>query len=159
VAVAILDTVFSNRVEQLLGRGTAKARERLLGRSLSSFSAKVDLSFCLGIIPAPLHQDIQLLNKLRNRCAHDWNSFAVTEEIISLYIEPMAMKRAINAANEIEPIFFPPSAAPKSILVSTLAALITLASLMKPSPANPERHDSGAAANNSFKPKPLRGWA
>lgn len=133
VAVAVLDTIFANRIEQLLGHGTAKARERLLGRSLSSFSAKVDLAFCVGIIPPQLYQDIQLLNKLRNRCAHDWGGFTVTEEVIATFIEPMAMKRAINAANEVKPIFFPPGTSPKQVMVSTLAALITLANLMKPS--------------------------
>lgn len=133
VAVAVLDTIFTNRVQQLLGHGTAKARERLLSRSLSSFSAKVDLAFCIGIIPPQLYQDIQLLNKLRNRCAHDWGNFTVTEDIIATFIEPMAMKRAINAANEVKPIFFPPGTSPKRVMVSTLAALVTFANLMKPS--------------------------
>ena len=142
VAVAVLDTIFTNRLQQLLGHGTAKARERLLARSLSSFSAKVDLAFCIGIIPSPLYQDIQLLNKLRNRCAHDWGSFTVTEEVITTFIEPMAMKRAINAANEVKPIFFPAGTSPKRVMVSTLAALITLANLMKPSRPAPAAKDS-----------------
>jgi len=137
VAVAVLDSIFTNRVEQLLGHGSTKARQRLLSRSLGSFSAKVDLAFCIGIISSPLYQDIQLLNKLRNRCAHDWGDFAVTDEIIASFIEPMAMKQAINAANEINPIFFPPGTSPKRIMVSTLAALITLANLMKPPPSAP----------------------
>ena len=136
VAVAVLDTVFTNRIEQLLGHGTTKARDRLLSRSLSSFSAKVDLAFCVGIIPSQIYQDIQLLNKLRNRCAHDWGGFVVTDEVIATFIEPMAMKRALNAANEVKPILFPPGTSPKQVMVSTLAALITLANLMKPSRSN-----------------------
>ncbi|CRD45337.1 hypothetical protein [Stenotrophomonas indicatrix] len=42
------------------------------------------------------------------------------------------MKHALNAANEVQPILFPPSCAPKQVLVSTLAALITFANLLKP---------------------------
>ena len=143
VAVAVLDTIFTNRLEQLFVHGTTTARERLIGRSLSSFSSKVDLAFCIGIIPPPLYQDIQLLNKLRNRCAHGWGNFKVTDEIITTFIEPMAMKRAINAANKVKPIFFPPGTSPKRVMISTLAALITLANLMKPSSSASEQQTPG----------------
>jgi len=90
-----------------------------------------------------MYQDIQLLNKLRNRCAHGWGNFVVTNEIVTQYIEPMAMKRAINAANDVNPIFFPPVTRPKTILVGTLAALVTLANLMKPFSSKAETNDSG----------------
>ena len=143
VAIAILDTIFANRLEQVLSHGNTKARQRLLSRSLNSFSAKVDLAYCFGIIPTQMYQDIQLLNKLRNRCAHGWGNFVVTNEIVTQYIEPMAMKRAINAANDVNPIFFPPVTRPKTILVGTLAALVTLANLMKPFSSKAETNDSG----------------
>lgn len=132
VAVAILDNVFADRLEQVFKHGNSIARERLMGRTLNSFSSKVDLAFCLGIIPPQMYQDIQLLNKLRNKCAHGWENFAVSDDIISEYIEPMVMKKAISAANEVKPIFFPPGASPKGVMVGTLAALITLTSLTKP---------------------------
>ena len=132
VAIAILDSIFTNRVEQLLCHGSEAARTRLTGRSLNSFASKVDLAYCIGIIPAPLYHDIQLLNKLRNRCAHDWDDFALDQSILDKYVDPMAIKRALNAANEVEPILFPPGCTPKLVLVRTLAALVTFANLMKP---------------------------
>lgn len=146
VAIAILDAVFTNRLEQLFSRGTTTARARLIGRTLSPFSAKVDLAFCIGIIPSPVYQDIQLLNKLRNRCAHGWGNFKVTNDVIAEFIEPMAMKRALNAANEVNPILFPLGATPKKVMLSTLAALITFVNLTKPSPSASDQRAAGSVS-------------
>ncbi len=134
VAIAILDSVFASRLEQLLSKGSSGARSRLLTRSLNSFASKVDLAYCIGMIPRMLYEDIRLLNKLRNRCAHEWGDFRVTQEIVDIYIEPMVMKRALNAANKVMPALLPEGSPPKQIMVSTLAALVTLANLFKPLP-------------------------
>jgi hypothetical protein len=130
VAGAILDTILADRLDRLLCHGDNKARDRLLARS--SFSVKLDLAFCLGLIPRPVFHDVQLLNKLRNKCAHEWEHFDVTEKVITEYIQPMNMKRALDAANEVKPILFPAGANPKEILVRTLAALVTFANLANP---------------------------
>jgi len=137
VAIAILDDVFLSRLNQLLDRGNSDARNRLLKPplgALGSFSAKVDLAYCIGMIPTQIYADIKLLNKLRNLCAHEWGDFAITEDIVEKFIQPMVMKKAIDAANELDPIFFPPGCPPKQVLVSTLAALITFVNLHKPLP-------------------------
>lgn len=134
VAIAILDSVFASRLEQLFSHGNSDARSRLLTRSFNSFASKVDLAYCVGMIPKQLYQDIRLLNKMRNQCAHEWGDFRITQQIVDTYIEPMMMKHALNAADEVQPILFPPGCAPKQVLVSTLAALITFANLFKPLP-------------------------
>ncbi|WP_363799860.1 hypothetical protein ABU614_07050 [Lysobacter firmicutimachus] len=134
VAIAILDSVFAGRLEQLLSHGNSDARSRLLTRSFNSFASKVDVAYCIGMIPKLLYQDIRLLNKLRNQCAHEWGDFRVTQQIVDAYIEPMGMKHALDAANEVNPILFPPGCPPRQILISTLAALITFANLFKPLP-------------------------
>ena len=134
VAIAILDSVFASRLEQLFSHGNSDARSRLLTRSFNSFASKVDLAYCVGMIPKMLYQDIRLLNKLRNQCAHEWGDFRITQQIVDTYIEPMVMKDVLNAANEVNPILFPPGCPPKQVLVSTLAALVTLANLFKPLP-------------------------
>lgn len=135
VAIAILDSVFASRLQQLLSHGNSDARARILTRSFNSFASKVDMAYCIGMIPKPLYQDIRLLNKLRNQCAHEWGDFRITQQIVDTYIEPMVMKQALNAANEVNPILFPPGCLPKQVLVSTLAALVTFANLHRPLPS------------------------
>ena len=135
VSIAILDAMLKARLKQLLDRGNSEARDRLLspplGR-LSSFSAKVDFAFCIGLLPRPMYDDIRLLNKLRNQCAHDWEAFEFTEEIFDKFVQPMNMKRALDAANEEQPIIFPPGMGPSTRFVKTMAAMITFANLWKP---------------------------
>jgi len=137
VAIAILDDVFTNRLTQLLDRGNSEARSRILSPplgALSSFSSKVDLAFCIGIIPKQIYDDIRLVNKLRNLCAHDWGAFRITQDILVKFIQPMVMKKAIDAANSVKPIFFPAGTSPKDVLVSTLAGLVTFVNLYRPLP-------------------------
>jgi hypothetical protein len=135
VAGAIVDTILADRLDRVLRHGDSKARGRLLTRS--SFSVKLDLAFCLGLIPPQVFHDLQLLNKLRNRCAHEWEHFDVTKEVISKYIQPMHMKRALDAANEVKPILFPVGAGPREMLVKTLASLATFANLANPQQMGP----------------------
>lgn len=135
VAIAILDEVFEARIKQLLRFGNSDVRARLLKSPtgpLATFSSKVDLAYCIGLTPKFVYEDIKLLNRLRNRCAHDWNDFRITTEIVDEYVQPMAVKHILDAANEVGQLVFPPGCAPKVILVRTLAALVTLANLHKP---------------------------
>jgi DNA-binding MltR family transcriptional regulator len=125
VAVSVLDGVFENRLRQLLDRGNAEAQARLLKGplgALSTFSSKVDLAYCIGMIPPQLYGDIRLLKKLRNYCAHHWEEFLISRDVLDRFINPMKIKKALDAAR----ICFPPFR-PRDEAVGALAALITIA--------------------------------
>lgn len=49
-----------------------KLAEELLGNSrpIGSFSARIDLTFLLGLIGRRVHRDLHLVRKIRNICAH-----------------------------------------------------------------------------------------
>ncbi len=48
---------------------------------LGTFSAKIKLSFCLGLIPKPIKDDLQLAAKIRNRFAHNLKTSFEEDEI------------------------------------------------------------------------------
>lgn len=101
VTIAVLDDMLTMRLKNIFKKGNSEARERLLKSALgvlSGFSSKVDICFCLGIIPQHIYKDIRLLNKLRNKCAHEYETFKITDDVVNEYIEPMFMARALRSA-------------------------------------------------------------
>ena len=46
-------------------------------RFLQSFSSKIKMAFCLGLISEHLYKDLDILKKIRNKCAH---SLVVSED-------------------------------------------------------------------------------
>jgi DNA-binding MltR family transcriptional regulator len=102
--IAILDQSVTARLVDLLSRGSKEARDRLLQPPLgavSGFMAKVDLCHCLGILPQALYHDIRLVNKLRNRCAHDWREFTINEEVFTVFVKPLHMWKAVRAGCQV----------------------------------------------------------
>ncbi len=94
VSIAILDEMITTRLEELLHHGNSKTRARFLK---SPFSAKVDLLYCLGHIQERIHSDLKLLNRLRNKCAHEWNTFHFTLEIVDEFVEPMILTQGLRS--------------------------------------------------------------
>jgi len=103
VSIAMLDKIIENRLISILSKGNSKAKDRLLRPplgALSGFSSKVDFLYCSGLLPETMYRDIQLLNKLRNKCAHGWEHFEMTVEVFEKYVKPMFMARGLVAADE-----------------------------------------------------------
>jgi DNA-binding MltR family transcriptional regulator len=103
VSLAILDEIISARLNRLLRQGNSDARSRLLNPPLgafSGFSSKVDLAYCIGLIPQALYGDVRLLNRLRNKCAHNWETFHITAEVFEKFVAPMFMAKALKSADE-----------------------------------------------------------
>ena len=76
-ACAVLAAAFLDRAlgELLHGfmRDDPKVRERLFGRNhpLTTFGARIDLAFALGLIGTTEHHDLDLVRKIRNHFAHE----------------------------------------------------------------------------------------
>ena len=67
VSIAILDEIITARLIQLLNKGNSESRDRLLKPplgSVSGFASKIDLAFCVGLIPESFYNDIRSLNRL-----------------------------------------------------------------------------------------------
>ena len=100
VSIAILDEMLTLQLKKKFHNGNYETRKRLFNPprgSISEFSAKVDIAFCLDVIPQHIHCDIRLLNKLRNKCAHNWDKFHFTDEVINEYIEPMGFYKVLRS--------------------------------------------------------------
>lgn len=77
---ARLDDFATNALERLMkNRGTIA--KQLLSESgpIGSFSAKIDLLWCLGAIDEDVHHDLHTIRKIRNKFAHgiDHTSFGL----------------------------------------------------------------------------------
>jgi DNA-binding MltR family transcriptional regulator len=103
ISISLIDHLCTVRLTQEFSKGNNTARSRLLNGGLQAFAVKLDLLFCIGLIPSDIHNDIRSLNRLRKDCAHDWEHFEVTNEIIEKYIKPMFMYT--NASKQNGPFF------------------------------------------------------
>lgn len=63
-------------------KGNAKARKALFSNNgpFATFSAKINAAFCAGWIDSDVHHDIQVIRKLRNVFAHNYNPMSLDEE-------------------------------------------------------------------------------
>jgi len=89
VAIAALDDMFENRLREELKNKNSETLKRLLSPPLgylSGFMAKADLLYSLGILHERNYKEIKKLNKLRNKCAHEWKTFKFTEDIYNKYL-------------------------------------------------------------------------
>jgi hypothetical protein len=72
VGAAFLDTILEHI---LIAFMVDDEREvpKLLGieRPLATYGSRTTLAYCLGLIPRTIRDDLRLIGKIRNRCAHD----------------------------------------------------------------------------------------
>jgi hypothetical protein len=163
-AIAIIDDSLTIKLEQVLSAGSKAARRRLLAApfgALSGFMSKVDLAFCLGLYSRALYEDIRLLNRLRNRCAHEWRSFKIDAEIVQQYLRPMHVWGTVTALVEFFKKGEPPHIAPlppqldipRFAFGNAAAILISLAEASVPKaatgePAQAEDEDRAATGDS-----------
>src|SRR2546430_4966402 len=50
---------------------------------ISTFSARYDLAYCLGLIPAGLRQNLEIVGNIRNSFAHDYLSLTLEADDIA----------------------------------------------------------------------------
>lgn len=62
--------------------GSLLGDERNADCPLSSFSARIKTAYCLGLLTKNEFHDLNLIRKIRNRCAHRLHGFSFDEEEI-----------------------------------------------------------------------------
>lgn len=84
-----IDTFLKIKLKNEFSKGNAKTRRRLfnLNGPFASFSAKLDTVFCAGWIDEDVYNDIQIITKLRNDCAHSTEPITLNDENIRKVLE------------------------------------------------------------------------
>src|SRR5262249_56268781 len=104
MGVAVMDDCLWAKVARIRSLGSNEARSRLLDAplgALSGFMSRVDFSYCIGLYNHQLYEDIRLLNRLRNKCAHEWQEFRIDDEVVNRYARPMHMWHLTDAVVEL----------------------------------------------------------
>jgi DNA-binding MltR family transcriptional regulator len=83
MSAAILEDVLEQRLRKIFNRGNSDVRRKLFefNGPFSSFSAKIETLFCIGDLEARCRNDLHILRRLRNECAHNWGSFQLNSHI------------------------------------------------------------------------------
>ena len=73
VGASYFEELTHRKITLLLNKGNSNSLEALLDGTgpLSTFSARIHLLHCLGAISADAANDLNILRKLRNHCAHN----------------------------------------------------------------------------------------
>lgn len=87
VANSYFEDLLLKQLKIVLSSGNKKARENLssMNGPLATFSSRIDLLFCLGKISQGSWEDLHTLRRLRNFCAHNWQSFSFNQEVETNY--------------------------------------------------------------------------
>jgi DNA-binding MltR family transcriptional regulator len=127
VASAFFDEALLLRLKKHLGRGNSRILDSLFDLSgpLSSFSSKIDLLFCLGDISKDIRDDLHVIRKVRNYCAHHWDSFQLDAAVEAKYFSRMNTKVKLHAANSKEKLIDTDALPPRSKFI-TICGFISL---------------------------------
>lgn len=105
IGASALDDVLSSLIQKHLGRNNhviKNAMEPLFTGMgpLSSFSARIKIAYCLGIIKQWEFEDLERIRKIRNKAAHEYSAKTFTnKEIIQI---TQQLKGADHAVTAIE---------------------------------------------------------
>ena len=90
IATSHIEDHLTKYIESVLPDQTLKYKKRLFNYpgSLSSFSAKIELSYAFGLIDKNLFSRLNNLRKIRNEASHDSSAFSLNQlkdQIIEVY--------------------------------------------------------------------------
>lgn len=58
---------------------------------LSTFSAKIDIAFALGLIPRDMKADLNIIRRIRNHCAHKWQDIKFDSSPLSDLVDNLLL--------------------------------------------------------------------
>ncbi len=110
IGASVLDDVLCDLLKKKLGRSDhiiKQAMEPLFSGMgpLSSFSARIKLSYCLGLITQWEFEDLERIRKIRNKAAHEYTSKTFTDnEVIQITRHLDGANHAIKSMNSSDSI-------------------------------------------------------
>lgn len=79
-------------IEELLGS------EKKADSPLSTFSARIKAAYCLGLVSENEYNDLNLVRKIRNKCAHRLHDFSFDEELIVDWCNTLKIPKEVISA-------------------------------------------------------------
>jgi DNA-binding MltR family transcriptional regulator len=105
IAGSVLDQLLKNVIEARLLSLDKKQQNALFGRMapLSTFSAKIEIGFAIGIYPIVAYRQLKMIQKVRNEFAHRIEAIKFDHPEIMKIINHPDRKRSVMAASAVKP--------------------------------------------------------
>jgi hypothetical protein len=89
LSISWADFFLEGKIKTELSKGNKDAKKNLFSANgpFATFSAKLNLAFCAGWIDADVYHDLQIIRKLRNKCAHSIDIISLEQDIINKEIQ------------------------------------------------------------------------
>jgi mannitol operon repressor len=103
IAAAFIDGWLRRLLENMMVNDP-KVVETLLGSEenadcpLSTFSARIKATYCLGLVSKHEYDDLNLLRKIRNQCAHRLHGFSFDEQKIVSWCNSLKFPKEVTSA-------------------------------------------------------------
>jgi len=108
IGASVLDDVLCDLLKKRLAKSEHVAKQAMeplfagMG-PLSSFSARIKLAYCLGLIGQWEFEDLERIRKIRNKAAHEYTSKTFTDnEIIQITQRLGGANHAVSAMQKLE---------------------------------------------------------
>ena len=98
ICASTIDCFFKDLIEKYLNKNKGRKKEisKLFEypNPLNTFASKIQMSYCLGLIPKEMYEDFERVRKIRNVFAHgyDYKDFS-THEIATIVFDLVGAKR------------------------------------------------------------------
>lgn len=97
ISTSFLDQCLASLLERFIIKGnTSKNLLDPRGGTLGTFTARVDLCYCLGLIPKGLFQNLRTVSEIRNRFAHSYLSLSFESPEVAQLCESFTFPKTIG---------------------------------------------------------------
>ena len=130
ISAAFIDSLLEDKLKLIFGKGNSLSREKLFSVTgpFGSLSSKTEALYCAGKIPKNAYDDINIVRKIRNVCAHQWVDFSFIGDIDNNFISKLKNTlffESYLSENNLPPIH------PRSKFTLTVCALILILNIDK----------------------------
>ncbi len=94
ISAARLESILESRLLRTFCHGPESIRKSLFSGqgALATFSAKIDVLAGLGLLREHTRNALHALRRLRNDCAHSWNSFVLDKSFSEVFMPQFGLK-------------------------------------------------------------------
>jgi hypothetical protein len=102
IVSGIIDSILKKRLLKKCTQGNVASREKLftVGGPFHSFAPKLEWLFCTNELSRSLRDDLHIVRRLRNQCAHNWEDFVFDKNIENLFLVRMNVYSWIKSTKD-----------------------------------------------------------
>lgn len=99
IAAAFLDSLLEDKLKLVFGKGNNASREKLFGvmGPFGSMGSKTEALFCAGKIAKDIYQDLNIVRRLRNTCAHEWQEFRFVGKVDDNFVSKLESRILLDS--------------------------------------------------------------